>query len=80
MSSAAVTLPRAIARARPEYTANSSAGGEVTPLALGRFNLVAARRELDCAHRAFQRHPSRSTLQRLLHAICRHRELIGGTS
>ena len=78
MSSAAVTLPRAIARARPEYTANSLAGGGTTPLASERFDLVAPRCELNCAHRAFQRHPSRSTLQRQLNAIRRHRELTGG--
>jgi hypothetical protein len=50
----------------------------ITPLALVRFDLVAARLELNTAHRAFQNHASRSTLQRLLNAIRRHRELTGG--
>jgi hypothetical protein len=47
----------------------------ITPLAFERFDLAAARCELDCAHRAFQRHASRSALQRLLKAIRVHREL-----
>jgi len=50
----------------------------MTPLAFERFDLAAARCELDRAHRVFQCHPSRSTLQRLLNAIRRHRELRGG--
>lgn len=61
-----------------EYPQNLAAGGKVTPLAFEHFDLVAARCELDCAHRAFQRHASRATLQRLLNAIRRHRELTGG--
>ena len=61
-----------------ERTANLKAGGVMTPLAFERFDLAAARCELDCAHRVFQCHPSRSTLQRLLNAIRRHRELRGG--
>ena len=63
----------------PERTANLKAGGMITPLAFERFDLVAARCELDCAHRALQRHPSCSTPQCLLDAICRHRELTRGT-
>ena len=62
-----------------ERTVNLKAGGTITPLAFKRFDLTAARCELDCAHRAFQRHPSCFTLQRLLNAICRHRELTRGT-
>ena len=62
----------------PERTANLKAGGALTPLAFERFDLAAARCELDCAHRFFQCHPSRSTLQRLLNAIRRHRELREG--
>ena len=61
-----------------ERTANLKAGGAMTPLAFERFDLAAARCELDRAHRVFQCHPSRSTLQRLLNAIRRHRELRGG--
>jgi hypothetical protein len=61
-----------------EYPQNLAAGGAITPPALERFDLVAARCELECAHRAFQRYASRSTLQRLLNAIRGHRELTGG--
>jgi hypothetical protein len=61
-----------------ERTANLKAGGTLTSLAFERFDLAAAQCELDCAHRVFQCHPSRSTLQRLLNAIRRHRELRGG--
>jgi hypothetical protein len=43
-----------------------------------RFDLVAARFELDCAHRAFQRHPPRPTLQHLFNATRACRELTGG--
>ena len=57
---------------------SDAAGRETTPLAFERFDLAAARCELDCAHRVFQCHPSRSTLQRLLNAIRRHREQRGG--
>jgi hypothetical protein len=76
MAHAAGDSTRANARSRVEnrqYPQNLAAGGAVTPLALERFDLVAARCELECAHRAFQRHASRSTLQRLLDAIRRHR-------
>ena len=55
-----------------------AAGRETTPLAFERFDLAAARCGLDCAHRVFQCHPSRSTLQRLLNTIRRHREQRGG--
>jgi hypothetical protein len=61
-----------------ERTANLKAGGALTPLAFERFDLAAARCELDCAHRVFQCHPSRSTLQCLLDAIRHHRELRAG--
>ena len=83
MAHAAGDSTRANVRSRvgfSEYPQNLAAGGAITPLALERFDLVAARSELECAHRAFQRHPSRSTLQRLLNAIRRHHELMGGTS
>jgi hypothetical protein len=43
-----------------------------------RFDLVAARLELNTAHRAFQRHPSPSTVQHLCNAIRAYRELNGG--
>jgi hypothetical protein len=82
MSSAAADSSRANARSRVEsrqYPKNLVAGREISPLTFERFDLAAAPCELDCAHRVFQRHPSRSTLQRLLNAICRHRELTRGT-
>jgi hypothetical protein len=64
-----------------EYPHNLAAGGAITPLALERFDLVAARCGFDCAHWAFHLRPCRSTLQRVLNAIGRHRELMGvGTS
>jgi hypothetical protein len=53
------------------------AGGTITPLAFERFDLMAARCELDCAHRAFQRQAPRATHARLLNVIHRHRELTG---
>jgi hypothetical protein len=62
----------------PECTGNLKAGGTITPLALERFDLAAARCELEGAHRVLQRHPTRSTLQRLLDAVRRHRELARG--
>ena len=40
-----------------ERTANLKAGGAMTPLAFERFDLAAARCELDRAHRVFQCHP-----------------------
>jgi hypothetical protein len=82
MSSAAGDSTRANTRSRVEnrqYPQNLAAGGAITPLALERFDLLATRCELDQAHRAFQRHASRSTLQRLLNAIRCHRELTRGT-
>jgi hypothetical protein len=81
MAHAAGNLTRAAALSHaesPERTANLKAGGMITPLAFERFDLVAARCELDCAHRAFQRHASRSSHQRLHNAIHRHRQLTGG--
>jgi hypothetical protein len=81
MAHAAGDSTRAPARLRveiQEYPQNLAAGGAISPLALERFDLVAARLELDHAHRACQDHASRSTLQRLLNAVRRHRELTGG--
>ena len=83
MTHAAGDSTRATVESRvgfPKYPQHVSAGGAITPLALERFDLVAARCGFDCAHWAFQKHRSRSTFQRLLHAIRRHRELTGGTS
>jgi hypothetical protein len=54
----AAALSHADSAERPK---NAQAGGAITPLAFERFDLVAARCELDCAHRVFQCHPSRST-------------------
>ena len=84
MAHAAADSSRGIARSRveiSEYPQNLAAGGGITPLALERFDLVAVRFELDCAHGEFQRHPSRSTLQPLQHqfnAIRAYCELTGG--
>ena len=83
MAHAAGDSTRANVRSRvgfSEYPQNLAAGAVITPLALERFDLVAARCGFDCAHWAFQKHRSRSTFQRLLDAIRRHRELTGGTS
>ena len=43
MAHAAGNCTRAFARVRPEYTANSPAGGELIPLAFEYFGLVAVR-------------------------------------
>jgi hypothetical protein len=82
MAHAAGNSTRASARSRvgfSEYPQDLAAGGVITLLAFERFDLVAARCELECAHRAFQRQTSRLTLQRLLNAIRRHPELTRGT-
>jgi hypothetical protein len=81
MAHAAAHSSRATARSRvgfSEYPQTVAAGAAITPLALERFDLVAARCELDCAHRAFQRRASRSTVQHLFNAIRAYCELTGG--
>jgi hypothetical protein len=62
-----------------EHLPNVSAGWVLTPLVFERFDLVAARCELNCAHRAFRLRRCRFTYRRLLQAIRRHRALIGVT-
>jgi hypothetical protein len=61
-----------------EHPQNLAAGWVLTPLAFERFDLVAARCELDRAHRAFSVHPCALTHQRLTRALRRYRALIDG--
>jgi hypothetical protein len=60
----------------PEHPGNCQVGGPLCPLAFERFDLVAARCELDCAHRAFRTRPSHYTAHRFFKALRRHRALI----
>jgi hypothetical protein len=61
-----------------ERPKNLQAGGPLCPLAFERFDLVAARCELDCAHRAFRTRSSHCTAHRFFEALRRYRELVGG--
>jgi hypothetical protein len=81
MAHAAGDSTRAPARLRVEiheYPHNLEADGALTPLALERFDLVAVRYELECAHRAFQERASRSTPSTSVQCYSCLRELTGG--
>jgi hypothetical protein len=71
MASGAANSSRATVESRVAFLeySNLAAGGAITPLALERFDLVAVRFELECAHWAFQQHPSVSSARSTLFVL-----------